>query len=259
MKNSKLFRLIAALLTLILVISSVTMFAACKKDDEDDDDDKTSVVTPTDPATTGDPSASTPVPFTPPAGDEDIILGTWKCDFDITDMIKAAFAEQDESFAGLDISGIMIKLDFKFDEDGTYSISADKTDVKIAFDKMFDQISPALIDMLKKEIAAATGVDPESITDEMLNTALTAAGIGSVDEFIDMLRGTLDVESFVTGINTKGKYELKDHKIYLEHFMGDSNWFPYELSEHVLILSQGENELDPEAEKLFPLQFYRVA
>ena len=195
--------------------------------------------------------------------DEEVILGKWQAAIDFGKYAGEDMAAMQEEIGEFDLSGITMKLNLEFREDGTYTVAPDKDSAVKAVGEIAERIKPAFISMIKTMVAEMSGVDVSEVTDDQVNGLLALMQIGSVDEFVDQMKEDMDADEMVsTGTNT-GKYCFKDGKLYFSDSEEDpadqGDAVKYELSAKELKLDADEGQDVPEGlEKLLPLVFVKV-
>ena len=266
-------RLIAVML---LIAFTFTAFAACKKNKDDDDDVTTNAPT----ESTAEPGKETEVPVTevpvtevpvtevppteePVVDDATALLGTWETEIDFSEAMTSS-ANEDGQFGDLEFHDICFTVLVTFNEDGTYTAAADEETAAAAFEAMIDQMAPVIVTMMKAQVAEALGKEPDEVTDEEALELLGLFGVTSWDELIDMFREQMDPSEMTEEMESTGRYELRDGKIYMEDFFDmsedESTWNRYELTANTLTLELPEDtsELDEEMVKIYPLVFRKV-
>ena len=185
--------------------------------------------------------------------DEELIIGKWETNINFSDLMEEALkedAEAEELLGGADFSGITMLMTMEFKEDGTYSLSMDQASGEEAFKQMAERLIPNLKEVMREEYANATGVGPEAVTDEDLESMLTMMGMSSWDDFGDMILGQMDTEELFSEANASGNYKLKGGKLYttdsLDTEVSDQSEVDlYEVTETTLKLHAQDTEDTP--------------
>jgi hypothetical protein len=162
---------------------------------------------------------------------QELLVGTWRGEADLAVAYETMLAGLDPAMTGhIDITSFRVEMILEFDEDGTYTRTADAEDVRVGTENMMNAIASGLATYLQIE----TGMS----IDQLLNT--TGKTMDSLmAEYFDpnMDQIVMDALSF------SGRYEIKKNELTLVDeysfviFEGD-----VELTEDTLDLENGVTE-----------------
>ena len=196
--------------------------------------------------------------------DEKVILGKWETVVDLSKLGGEELEDLTNDIGELDLSGITLKMSVEFKEDGTYTTDIDKASADAALGTLVERMTPAITETLKKSIAESMGMDASSLTDEDLDSFMSMAGLGSLEDFVGSITEEIDSDKLIEESVTNGRYQLKDGKLYTtdsvdEQIGEDSDVTLYQLTPTTLTVTP-ENEDDvPESMKgMLPLTFTKL-
>ena len=196
--------------------------------------------------------------------DEKVILGKWETVADLSKLGGEELEQLTTEIGDIDLSGLTLKMSIEFKEDGTYATDIDKASADAALGTLIERMTPAITETLKKAIAESMGMDASSLSDEDLDSFMSMAGMGSLADFVGSITEEIDSDKLIEESTTKGRYLLKDGKLYttdsVDEEVGDkADVVIYELSATELKIS-AENEDDvPEGMKgMLPMTFTKV-
>ncbi len=151
--------------------------------------------------------------------DAELIVGKWSTTIDFEKVLQETLASDDseeaEIFKGLDFSGIKMDMTFNFGEDGAYTTEVDKESGEAAVKKVMSQLAPAMKEILRKTLSESYGVSADEITDDMLDGMLALLGADSWEDLGELLMEGMTAEEIFQDANLKGRYLVKDGKLYL--------------------------------------------
>lgn len=178
--------------------------------------------------------------------DKDKLIGTWKADVDMTDIINESIAEDPDAADYFKVDSFGMTLLFTFEEDGSYQITADQDAFADACDGLIDTIADGTKAYLEA-LALEEGLELDA--DAMLGLL----GL-SMDDFMDGMIDRDDLKSLVADVEDSGKFEAKDGKLYTT--LDDTDYIAYEfVSDTELRFTEvgGEDASDEEFDQLLPL------
>ena len=173
---------------------------------------------------------------------EAVLTGTWNADVDLSDMFTESFAEglgeegatMAEYFTFEDV---VIAVELVLNEDGTYEFSADKDSIKDALEGIKDPLKKGMekyfedmlasmdMDMTVDEFLVASGVDMDSLIDELYN-----------DESVDSVAEEMQEEGF---------YKGEDGKLFMSDTEGEfdeESYAEFKLSSDELKITSAEDD-----------------
>ncbi len=169
---------------------------------------------------------------------EETIVGTWSTDINMGKLIADEMGEEMATYLNFD--GIQLKLTMTFNEDGTYTMTADKASATAMFDALKAEMKTGMTKYLEDSLMG-TGVSVED--------ALAMTGM-SMDDLIEQSFSADMIDEMLEEMSTDGEYELSDGKLFLD---GDA--CDYTLDGDTLTLDSDEME---EIESLLPLVFKKA-
>lgn len=163
------------------------------------------------------------------------IVGTWTTELDFDKLMStmsggAGAMQQMVEMMKDAFSGVKLKLNLTFNEDGTCVAAADKDSVEAASEK----IRSGLVD--------------------------TLSAMGLPQDQVDTVLDSIDLSSMVNG-STK-KYETDGNKLYIyddETGKDEKNYVEYELSSSELKVTKISGEVEEIPEGILPLVLTRVS
>ena len=175
------------------------------------------------------------------------IVGTWKTDIDMTDMLNAEMEA-----AGM---GEFIKLDsfelvllMTFNEDGTGSMTVDEKALEKSMEDLADSMSKGMEDYF-----ASMGLN--------LDELLAAEGM-SMDDFVDEMMAEFSTEDMTAEFTTEFSYKTDGDKLFLSDDLDaefdEEEYNTYKLKGDTLTLEAGTEELDEDLAFLFPMTLKRA-
>ena len=216
------------------------------------------------------------------------LVGKWTSETDMLaladEQIQMQLDSMMESYAqmGLDlklpqlssyVSGLTLKIDFSFTEDGLYSMAMDKE----LFAQELEQFKAGFTDYMQEvfyiSIAAGLEMEGYQISSKQELEDLTG---GSLDELFLAVMG-IDMASFVSqvldiafapetlaqAIDASGKYETKDEKLFTsageEYDIDPTVYEIYELEGDLLTIYQGTVADNGSGFSVYPLKLHRTA
>lgn len=133
-------------------------------------------------------------------------VGTWEAEIDITDALNQMAAET-EGMEDLVVNDVTLKMQFIFNEDGTYTAGSTEEYINEFVDNYIAQIEDYLIEMLEKEIESS-GLD--MTVDEVLALSGT-----SLDALIEEMKAGVDAEEMIGDMESQGEYKAMAGKLYM--------------------------------------------
>lgn len=163
--------------------------------------------------------------------EEDKLVGTWKCEYDVTDVMNKSF--NDSMGAELDIDGTMVlPMTMTMNEDRTFTLEIDSKAYVSSFQTYMDSVVNAIV-AYTCDSAAMSKEDLDSLTQEQ-------SGMSAFDYFKDLLVGDQSEEDIVKQLeeaSSTGTYSVKDGKIVLADEAGETEEYAYTLEDSTLTLN----------------------
>lgn len=207
----KLTRIAALLVALVLVLS----LCACGGSDAPTEP---STEPSTEPAT--EPS-TTETPTEPPVLTDDALVGTWRVDLDVTEMLNMTMA-QSLGMETVDTGvSFIIPMLFTFNADGTYTLNTDEADFTASFTNYMSGLIPAMAEMLYAQ-GEAEGMDAAAMDEGFL----AQYGMG-VEDFLAATFSALSPEDVVGDMEETGEYAVEGNQLFLD---GDTDYCTFEIS-----------------------------
>lgn len=181
-------------------------------------------------------------------GDDDSIVGKWKTEIDMTDMLNEVMEDE----AGIDTSSIKAKVKIgiymKFTDDGEITMSVDTSamadSVSDYLDEMVDPLVDAIYAAAKEEGMSSSELDSEF--EDMYGM--------SVRKYCKNMISELDVEEMLLSElgdeEVEGYYKLKGTKLYVSDDeddlddLDDLQYMKVKISDGKLTLDEGNYSLD---------------
>ena len=167
----------------------------------------------------------------PSANDAEGILGTWDTVWDMSDLFNMMLSMDDDAMSEfVHIDKLDFPMQFTFNENGTYTITADEATLQASLEGMKEDLQAGLNRYFEYMIR-------ENELDMTVEEMLAASGIESMDEYLDMVMGGFEGTS--EAFESTGKWSIVDGKLYMvdeyEEF-SENEYFTYELTENELKL-----------------------
>lgn len=187
----------------------------------------------------------------------DALVGTWKADVDMTELISSQMGADVSQYITLD--SVIFTMVLQFNEDGTFSSELDKASVETALNGVLQNVKDGTIAMLEAEIA---GMGLEMTVEEML----AASGMD-----LDTLMAEMEAQMNLAGLTDQitaeaagnGKFDAKDGKLFmsagLEYLPDPECYEVYTLEGNVLTLLEYVGDDESGFDGLYPLVFHKAA
>lgn len=189
-------------------------------------------------------------------GDKDSFIGSWKTTINLDEIINESIAGEDEDMADyFKIEDFNLTMLYTFNEDGTYTVAADKDATRESFEKMRDALSAGLTDYLKAMLASE-GVSMD--IDDLL--ALNGT---SLEEMMDSILSDEALDEMVAEMETTGNWKAEKGKLYTTESVDDdfdeSEYETYTITSGKLTLKEAVGDDVPEeAMALYPIVLTKV-
>lgn len=188
-------------------------------------------------------------------GDEDKLVGKWKCEMDLADQINAEMALDEEMAEYLNFTSFEIVVYMEFTKDGTYSMYADKDALEATMDVVLEDFADGMAKYLEDMILSETGV-------EMSAEDILAASGMTMDDMLAEAFPEGMVDEIADGMKQEGKFEAKDGKLFtsagLEYNVDPEVYETYELSGSTLTITDYVGDDADEVFGVYPLVFNKV-
>ncbi len=137
---------------------------------------------------------------------EELILGTWKADIDMTSMMQAAFEEDETMAEYMKVPEFKMVMLFEFKEDGMMTLAVDEEALNKSFDELFESLRTGLSAYFEALIAEQ---NLEMTVDELLQFMGTDMD-ALIDGMSEMCKELVNTEE----MTFENKYEVKEDKLY---------------------------------------------
>ncbi len=199
-------KLLSILLSVVM-ITSMMMFVGCEK--EEDKEDKKERV-----------EQQNKKEADEEVNPKEDIVGSWTADFNVGGMLGDEIGMSDEEAKYFDFSSLSFEIDFKFNDDGTYSTTLSEDSLDAAMNEMKD----IMTDGMEKYLEAELGMTLEDYEAQ--------AGMTLEDTMEQAISAELMNEAF-DDINKEGKYELDEDKLYMSDSLDEDVDEEYETFEFI--------------------------
>ena len=190
------------------------------------------------------------------------LLGAWNGEFDLAAVINEAMVASNQEMQDyITVDSFVISVSMTFHEDDTYVMLVDPTSVQLAFEGMKKELRSGL-EAYFLDVLEAEGIDVGELG-MSLDEILEYVGV-SMDDMIEENMGGEAFDQMISEMNSKGKFEAKDGKLYLSAGLDaevDRNQYEeYTLEGDVLTIHNGisDEEKDDYLKKMYPMVFHRA-
>lgn len=194
------------------------------------------------------------------ASDEEKLVGTWKCEYDMTDIMTEQLASLGDSADFSSAEPLIATMLLTINEDKTFSFKLDADATGASFEDYIASILDAMVEAAYAQ-GEAQGVDRETFDENFQST------YGStVKEFFESLFSSLDFASLFGEMeDVSGVFKAKDGKLYFEEEEADfseDNYITYKLEDTKLTFESLTGDTlsldeDVEAGVEFPMLFVK--
>ncbi len=183
-------------------------------------------------------------------------IGSWEASIDCAELFNNLFSADEEMGEYIEIEEFELILKVTFKDDGTYKMSVDPKSVEKA------------VDSLKKDLKKGFTKYFQAVIDsEGLNMTveeLLVANGTNLDDLLEEAFGEDDVDAFVSELESEGKFEVKDGKLYmsddLDSDIDEDEYETYEISENELKLTDSFGEdVEDGKDFIYPITFKKVS
>lgn len=230
--KKNLFKLFAVLLALCLVLCACGSSGSGRDFDDDDKGSKTET--------------------TLPPTDEELIAGEWKGTIDCGSYFADVLAESmgEELAACFDFGSVGFDITLSFDGTDSYTLAIDQTSLEAFAEDVLDVMMSGLHTYMEDALAEVLG---EQTLDEYLaangmdfEQLMAASGVDA-ETLTEQMLSSFD------GANTEGTYTLEDGKLNM-----DGDVHTYEVDADSLTIEAPEGVEDEMAQVLFPMELERI-
>lgn len=190
------------------------------------------------------------------ANEKDALIGTWRGSVDLVQFLNEGLSSVDPELGEyLRVSEFKMVYNLTFNEDGTYTMGADRDAVREAFDAVMKEMEVGLTEYLEY-ILNAQGLDM-SVEEFMALSGLSMDALMEEAFTEDMM------EEIASSMDMQGKFDAKDGKLYMSESLDtvpDTNVFEYYKLEGVtLTIDEGTQGEDRELmEFIYPMVLTKV-
>lgn len=227
------FRIIGMLMLLVLLIATAGCgkeAAGTSSDTADASSNATSDSSDTSEAGNTGTNASAEESSNAATGDAQTIVGTWDTALDMSGLVNMVLTMGDEDIASFfQIDQLKFPLQFTFNGDGTYGVSADEAAIQASMDGLKE-------DALNGYNHYFEYLIEQEGADMTVEDMLAELGFDSIEEYVDLLIGGFDTSE---PFDSSGEWKIENGKLYMtEEIEGveDSEYFSYELTAGTLTL-----------------------
>jgi len=188
----------------------------------------------------------------------DALVGTWKADVDMTELMAEKMGADMMEFVTL--SDVIFTMVLQFNSDGTFSMTLDAASVEAALNNLLQSVKDGTVAMLEAQIAE---MGLEMTVEEMLAASGTDLDTVLADMEAQMNIPAL-IEQTISEAASEGKYDAKDGKLFmsagLEYLPDPACYEVYTLEGNVLTLMEYVGTDSNSAfDGLYPLVFNKAA
>ncbi len=175
-------------------------------------------------------------------GKADTVVGAWETELDMSRLLAQSLGGEGEELEKyFDFSGLTMKLELTFDEDGTYVMQADEASASAMFTKLVDVMAAGMGDyMVASFKAQGTEFTVKDIEDMMG---------GSIEEMVKELFTEESLDDLLDDMETEGEYEYEDGVLTMDGEECDCR-----LKGNKMTLDMESDEM----EAMFPMEFKRI-
>lgn len=188
------------------------------------------------------------------ASEKETLLGTWKGETDITDLVNRSLtAGVDEELAGfLTFDNVTLVVVLTFREDDSFSMALDETALETTVEQMKADFAGGMEQFLVKR-AAAEG--KEASLEEILDSMDT-----TMEELVNEAITSDLVNTLAAGIAREGAFRAENGTLYLSGEEGKEIPQSYALKGGTLTLGAPKNsqELDIYLQAMYPMVFQKA-
>ena len=185
------------------------------------------------------------------------LVGTWKADVDTTELMTETMGADMAEFVTLE--DVVFTMVFKFNSDGTYSVTLDEASVQVALEGVLQAVKDGTVAMLEAQIA-------EYGMDMSVEDMLAASGT-DLDTVFAQMEEQMNLPALaaqtIAEASHEGKYDAKEGKLFLSaglDYLPDPECYEvYTLEGNVLTLLEYVGDDDGNFDGLYPLIFNKVA
>lgn len=185
--------------------------------------------------------------------EQDKLIGTWEAEVELASAFNASLGDTEDA-AYLTVDSLVFKMVLVFNEDGTYSFSADEASVTAAMEGLKEDLMVGMEAYLVDTIAA-TGM--EMTIDEIMEAMGT-----TLDALVDSIVTDDMIDEMVQTMITEGNFKAEDGKLYMSESLDtacDETYYDtYTLDGTTLTLVE-PSEPDEMTEYLYPMVFTKAA
>lgn len=192
-------------------------------------------------------------------GDKDKLVGSWKCDMDLTEQINSQFAADETAAEYLSVDEFGLTVCLAFHEDGTFVMEVDEASLDAAVEHLVVRVTEGVPQYMIDMVYAETG---RELTIEEI---LEESGV-TMEELVDQMFPVESLaalkEEMISGIQQEGKFKASEGKLHtsagLEYEVDPEAYEAYILEGDTLTLLE---YVGPETESsinVYPMVFQKV-
>ena len=190
-------------------------------------------------------------------GDKAKLVGKWKCEKDVAEVINRGIAIGDENIAEyVSIDEFKIVVYMEFNENDTFSMYADPASLDAAMDDMKEDLIEGLSKYMEDMIFEQTGL---SLPVEEI---LELAGMTMDDLLAEIVTDDL-VDEMVSEIASEGKFKAEDGKLHtsagLQYEVDPAVYETYTLEgDKLTLLEYVGDDADANDALVYPMVFVKI-
>ncbi len=189
------------------------------------------------------------------SSEEKKLMGKWEATVEMKDAINEELASDGEGLEYLLVDSFKLKLVMHLNEDNTYSVYADESSAKEAFEGLRSEWIQGLKKYLEDEIKKQ-GLD--MTVEEVLNLSGT-----TIEAMLDEAITDEVLEEMLEDINLEGNFEAKDGKLYMsagyDYDVDEKSYESYELKGDTLtLLDYTSDDDDDDGWGVYPIEFTKA-
>lgn len=191
------------------------------------------------------------------SGDKAKLVGKWKCEKDMAQIINEAVSAGDETAAeylAIDEFKMIVYMEFK--EDDTFAVYADEASLDAALTAMKDDLAEGMSNYMEDMLLEQTGMEMS------IDDILQAAGMTMDDLLAEIVTDDMAVE-MAAEVASEGKFKAADGKLYtsagLEYEVDPAVYETYTLDGDTLtLLEYVGDDADASGENVYPMVFVKI-
>ena len=187
------------------------------------------------------------------SSDKDALIGTWNGEADLTDVINESFAADEELSQYVHVDSFKLPMVLVFNEDGTYSLGADKTAVQAEIESLKTDVSDGMTAYLEAMIKE------QGLTGVTVDDLLTAMNM-TMEDLVAEAFSEEAANELLEQMASEGNFDVKDGKLFLsdglDYAVDETVYETYTLEGSTLtLLEYVADDATEEDQALYPMVF----